>query len=104
MTSGEYLTRLLSRFGLAEPDVEMILLNQNLSAEETADVPALKAALYNEFTSLIPLADITEGGYSVKWNMESIKLWYSQLAKELGKENILDDMAGDEIRDASYLW
>lgn len=104
MTNGEYLQRLLSRFGLAEPDVEMILLNQGVSPEEPVNIPAMKAALYKEFTSILPLANVSEGGYSITWNMEAVKLWYSQLARELGQENILESTNQDEINDASWRW
>lgn len=104
MTTKEYLTTLLSRFGLSGSDVYLIILNQNLLEDEAADVAKVKAALYSEFTSIIPLADVSEGGYSIKWNMEAVKLWYSQLAKELGRENVLESMDRDEINDASWRW
>lgn len=104
MTNKEYLTATLSRFGLTETDVNLIILNQNINEVESVRVPEMKAALYSEFTSIIPLADVSEGGYSIKWNMEAIKLWYSQLANELGRDNILDGLSADEINDASWRW
>lgn len=104
MTNKEYLTATLSRFGLTETDVNLIILNQDINEVGNVSVPEMKAALYSEFTSIIPLADVSEGGYSIKWNMEAIKLWYSQLANELGRDNILDGLSADEINDASWRW
>ncbi|WP_392436461.1 DUF6706 family protein [Cruoricaptor ignavus] len=104
MTNREYLTATLSRFGLNGSDVELLMVNQGLEADGAADAADMKLALYTEFTSIIPLADISEGGYSVRWNMDAVKLWYSNLARELGKENVLDEMIQEDINDASWRW
>lgn len=104
MTNKEYLTATLSRFGLTGTDIDLIMLNQDISDVATANVQEMKAAMYSEFTSIIPLADVSEGGYSIRWNMDAIKLWYSQLAKDLGRDNILDSLANDDINDASWRW
>lgn len=104
MTNKEYLTASLSRFGLSAQDVDLIILNQDIQGDEAVSVAGMKAALYSEFTSIIPLANVSEGGYSISWNMEAIKLWYSQLANELGRDNILDGLSADEIGDASWRW
>ena len=85
MTNKEALTATLSRFGLTEADIDLILFNQGLSPDAEADSKAVKVALYNEFVTILPLANVSEGGYSISWNAELLKLWFSALSKELGK-------------------
>lgn len=87
MTYKEWITNTASRFGVGPADVELILCNrQDLIPDPEADViPILaKRALCLEFGSLIPLANVSEGGYSVTWNWEAIKFWYNQACGELG--------------------
>ena len=103
MTNREYITSIVARFGLSESDVNLILFNHQLDEEETAVVDTIKKVLYDEFSSLIPLANVSEEGFSQSWNMQAVKLWYSLLAKDLGLPNILSDVDSDnEVNDCSY--
>ncbi len=102
MTRKEYLMKMLSRFNVSEDDVDLIMINQNISIDGEINVKDLKTAIYNEFTQFLPLANISEGGLSINWNMETLKLYYSQLAKELGLEDLLNDRQ-NSVSDASYL-
>ena len=101
----EYLTASLSKFDLSESDIDLIMINQNLLNDEV-DVKLAKTAMYNEFSSLIPLMDLSEGTMSIRWNFSAIKLWYSLLAKELGKEDVLSSLEDKsvEVTDRSYLF
>ena len=105
MTYKQYIRNVCNKFALSEDEAEMILINQKeLIPDETAEVDptVAKRALVAEFATLIPLANITEGGYSVSWNIEMLKLWYQQTCKELG---IADDKIGvPEITDKSDIW
>ncbi len=92
-----------ARFQLSAEDVNLILTNRaDLIPDKTAevDVTIAKTALCKEFASVIPLANITEGGYSISWNWEALKLWYSQTCAELG----LQDVTKPKIRNKSFVW
>lgn len=104
MTNREYIRNLLSKFGVSDVDVEMLLVTQELDGEDTVDVKVCKLAVYYEFSQLLPLKDVSEGDYSEKWNMKGLQLWYSLLAKELGKEDVIAELHApdDEVNDASY--
>ncbi len=90
MTNLQYITSQLERFGLTETDMTAILIAQGLTPGDTANVPEVKQAIYGEIPLLIAgLQDVSESGYSIKWNIPGIKAWYTILAKELGKEDLL---------------
>lgn len=46
--------------------------------------------------------NVSEGGYSISWNMDAVKLYYSALANELGVENVL--VSRPKIRNRSNMW
>jgi hypothetical protein len=103
MTYKQWMTATGARFQLTEADVDLILTNRadlipNPAA--TVDVRTAKTALCKEFASLIPLANVSEGGYSITWNWDALKLWYSQTCAELG----LQDITKPQIRNKSFVW
>ena len=103
MTYREWTAATVSRFGISAGDVDLILVNrQDLITEPDADVdPAIaKRALVTEFAALIPLANVTEGGYSVSWNWEAIKFWYNTTCDELG----ITPQGKPRIRNRSNRW
>lgn len=103
MTYKEWITTVTSRFHLTASDVELILVNQKAiipNPDSEVDVRIAKMALIAEFGSIIPLANISEGGYSVNWNMDAIKLWYKSLCHELGVKPITTA----KIQNRSNLW
>lgn len=100
MTYKEWMTATGSRFNVSEADIELILVNQGIEPEEQVDVVKAKTAMCKEFAMVIPMANVTEGGYSVSWNMEALKLWYKQTASELG----LTDVTAPKIRNRSNIW
>ena len=69
-------------------------------AEANVDTKTAKTALVKEFASIIPLANVSEGGYSVSWNMEAVKLWYNQTCDELG----ITPAEKPKVRDRSNIW
>ena len=92
-----------ARFQLTEADVDLIILNRaDLIPDPDAAVDATtaKTALCKEFASIIPLANVSEGGYSITWNWDALKLWYSQTCAELG----LQDVTKPQIRNKSFVW
>lgn len=84
MTYKEWFTATCSQFGLDATQIDVILLNQGITGTATVDVKAAKTALCKEFTMLIPIANVSEGGYSQSFNLEAVKLWYNMTCKELG--------------------
>lgn len=106
MNVREYLTATLSKFQLSPSDIDLIMINQGLTEEEPVDVMTVKTAIYNEFSALIPVMDISEGSMSIKWNMAGLRAWYSLLAKELGKEDVLASLNAPDnsVNNASFLW
>lgn len=106
MNVKEYLTATLSKFQLSHSDIDLIMINQGLTEEEPVDVTTVKTAIYNEFSALIPVMDISEGSMSIKWNMAGLRAWYSLLAKELGKEDVLASLNAPDnsVNNASFFW
>lgn len=107
MTYSEYLTVLLGKFGLNASDIGFILIEADLSPNKTVesaeDKLLLKKAVHYNIPGMIAgLSNVSEGGYSVTWNIEGIKMWYSVLSKELGLEDMLSTKP--KIRDRSNRW
>lgn len=99
-TNSEYLFASLSRFNVNSNDIDVMLLEAGLDGSASVDIAACKEAIYNGISKVIPLANVSEGGYSIIWNMEAVKIYYAQLCKELGKENVLQPI----VRNKSNLW
>ncbi len=107
MTNLEYITAKLSKFNLSEEDCTVILLENGINADDEVSVNEIKLAIYKSFSDWLPVyKSTTEGGVNETWNYEAIKLYYSLLCKELGKENILDKLNAQstEVRDRSNIW
>jgi len=100
-TNRDYLLKSLAKFNISEDDVDVILAESTeLNGSGTLSVASCKQAIYKSLSSILPLANISEGHFSVTWNMEALKLWYNVLCKELGKPNALKPA----IRNRSDLW
>ena len=106
MTAREYLTASLSKFQFTESEISLILYNQEIEEGAALSPEELKLVLYKEFSNILPVMEISEGGFSMKTNLEALKIWYSLLAKELGKEDVLKSVSGKdvEVNDVSYLF
>jgi hypothetical protein len=106
MTYQEYISKTLSRFQVTPDDVELLLINQKaLIPSKDAEVDPLtaKKAIAAEFGSLIPLANISEGGYSISWKWDAIKLWYHSLCNEIGIDPV-SEKSKPTIQNMSDLW
>ena len=103
MTYREYITSVAARFNATESDIEELLTNQQKlipNPEEAADPQVAKRALCAEFATLIPLANISEGGYSVSWNIEALKIWYNATCDELG----ITPVGKPRLKNRSNIW
>lgn len=100
-TNRDYLIKSLAKFGISEDDVDVILVESpDLVGSATINVTACKQAIHKSLSVILPLANTSEGHYSVSWNMEALKLWYGALCTELGKANVLKPA----IRNRSNMW
>ena len=107
MTYREWITATAAHFTIGTADVELILFNQRVLIPDEnaeADLMTAKTALVNEFATLIPLANISEGGYSITWNWNAIKFWYKQACAELGLIPVDLDGNKPKIRNRSNVW
>lgn len=104
MTNAEYLRASLSDFGLRDETLELILLKSGLSATEEAKPQACDLATYDHLSLVLgaSLRNVTEGGYSISWNVEALKLYYRALCSSLGKPNLIEDKP--RVRNRSNMW
>jgi hypothetical protein len=104
MTNKEYLTKSLNGLSVSEDDIELILLKSSLSGEASVDVPACDKAVYNRMSIVLKgvTQNVSEGGYSISWNMDAVKLFYNSLCHELGLDNVLT--GSPKVRNRSNCW
>lgn len=103
MTNKAYITATLSRFNVSESEIDLILLNQNLIDTDTVEVETARLAMFREIPLFMPLANVSEGGMSISWNIAAVRTWYSLLAQQLGEPDLLKEPANDSVEDVSYL-
>lgn len=97
-TNREYLAATLNRFGLTADDVELLMV-EHPTLEGPLSVPACKLAMYNSFSTILN-GNISEGGFSLTWDTDRLKMFYTNLCKELNKPSRI----GGSIRNRSNYW
>ena len=104
MTNKEYITKSLNGLNVSDDDIEIIMVKSNITGDDDADVSACDMAIYNRMSVVVKAMtqNVSEGGYSLSWNMDAVKLFYTALCNELGVENVL--MSHPKIRNRSNLW
>lgn len=104
ITNKEYLSKSLGNLNMSEDDIDVILLKAGMDADTPADIAGCDLAAYNRFSVVLAAMtqNVSEGGYSISWNIEAVKLWYNAICRELGKENVLE--AKPKIRNRSNFW
>ena len=104
MTNKQYLNKSLNGLNLTDDDVDIIILKAGLDGEATLDITACDKAVYNRMSIVLKGAtqNVSEGGYSISWNIELVKLYYNALCNELGLENVL--VGRPKIRNRSDVW
>lgn len=104
-TNRDYIKKTLSQFGVDDDTIDLIMIeNPDLSADNAAvDPTSCKLAIYKHMSNILPAItqSVSEGGYSVSWNVDAIKLWYNSLCNELGVDNV---MTRPKIRNRSNMW
>lgn len=101
-TNREYISAALNGMNISDSEIDLILLKSNLSGDESVNVSSCDNAIYNRLSVVLKgmLQNISEGGYSISWNMDAVKMYYSVLCQELGKPN----MTKPQIRNRSNYW
>lgn len=104
MTNKQYLLTTLSGLGVSEDDVEVILLKAGIDGGAEVDVLRCDEAIYKRFSVVLKGAaqNVSEGGYSISWNMDAVKFFYTSLCSELGRENVL--FSRPKISNRSNVW
>lgn len=104
MTNKEYITKLLDGLNVSENDIDIIIIKSSIEPNANADTTQCDNAVYNRMSVILKgtMQNISEGGYSVSWNMDAIKLFYAALCNELGKPNVL--VSRPKIRNRSNIW
>lgn len=104
MTYKTYIGASLSKFNLSETEIELIMVDNGINAEDEVDVNIAKKAIHKSLTVWLPThSSVSEGGVSESWNFEAVKIFYDALCKELGLENVINSHQST-IRDKSNLW
>lgn len=100
MTYREWFQATCYDFGLPEEKINVIMFNQDINPDGEADKYIAKKALCKEFATIIPLANVTEGGFSKTYNMEAISKWYSLNCASVG----MRDVNRPSVRNRSNIW
>lgn len=104
MTNKDYIAKSLASMNISPDDIEIIMVKADINPDSDVDCHACDLAIYNRFSVVLGAMthNVSEGGYSISWNMDAVKLYYSALANELGVENVL--VSRPKIRNRSNMW
>lgn len=97
MTVNEYISQKFQPFGinLSEADLFDMCLNSKISGEDEMDEDCygrVSVAIAKFIPSLLLHAtSISESGFSMSWNIQGIKDYYSFLCKEYGLKDELSN-------------
>lgn len=97
MTVNDYISQKFQTFGinLSEADLLEISLSSGISGEDEMDqsnIGLVSVAMAKFIPSLLLRAtSISENGFSMSWDVEGVKEYYSFLCKKYGLEDTLSD-------------
>lgn len=97
MTVNDYIQQRFQTFSiqLSEADLFDMCLNANVSGEDEMDAEyhgRVNVAIAKSIPSLLLRAtSVSESGFSMSWNIQGIKDYYSWLCKQYGLEDELTD-------------
>ena len=97
MTVNDYISQKFQTFGinLSEADLLEISLSSMISGEDEmgpSNSGLISVSMAEFLPSLLLRAtSISENGFSMSWNIQGVKEYYSFLCKKYGLEDILSD-------------
>lgn len=97
----------LERYGFDANDIEIdaFLIQAGIDGGTEYNVIdseiSLKKILYTAIPELLLSPSVSEGGFSKKWDSQSVKAYYKLLCNELGYP---DKLGGPKIKDISNRW
>lgn len=106
MKVSDYITQKFGSFGieLSEADLLDMTLNSQISLDDDVkqeNMIDINKAIAEFIPSLLARpASINESGFSISWDKDGIKAYYSLLCKQLGIEDVLSS----RISNASMYW
>jgi len=100
----EYLQKSLAGLDISDDDIKIILLKSGIDAGAEVDTLACDTAVWKRFSVVLrnAMRNLSQGGASISWNMDAVKLFYASLSSELGLENVLNPRP--KIRNRSNFW
>lgn len=103
-TNRQYLAASLKGLNVTDEDIDIIILKSGIDADASADTKACDMAVYKRMSVMLAATaqNVSEGGYSISWNMEAVKMYYNALCNELGVENAL--VGRPKVRNRSNYW
>ena len=103
-TNKDYLVTATRALNLSEDDIDLIILKSGIDADAVRNVRDCDMAIYKRFSVVLgrSMQNVTEGGYSVSWNMDAVKMFYRSLCEELGVENVL--VGRSKVGNRSIYW
>lgn len=104
MTNKQYLEKALSGLNIDDDAIDIILIKGGLKADAEVDVKACDLSTYHRMSVILKgtMQNVSEGGYSVSWNVDAVKLYYNALCTELKLDNVL--FSRPKIRNRSNIW
>lgn len=104
MTIGEFIQAKLASFNVELSDFEMeaLLVDNNLTLVSEYEPIAAKQVLLGVIPELLLKPDVSEGGFSMKFDKTAIEKYYALLCQELGVKNKL--IQQPKVVNKSNLW
>ena len=104
MKTIDFIQAKLASFNVELSDIEMaaLLVDNGILESATYETKAAKIALVGIIPEILLKPDITEGGFSIKYDKAAILKYYSMLCKELGLKNALVEQP--KVVNKSNLW
>lgn len=104
MKTIDFIQAKLASFNVELSDLELkaLLVDNGINELDDYETKAAKKALVGIIPEILLKPDITEGGFSIKWDKGAIEKYYGMLCKELGLKNQL--IQQPKVVNKSYLW
>ena len=104
MTVCEFIKSDFLQFGieLSQHEMNALMIDNGIDINTEYDTKIAKKAIVGYIPKLLLRPDISEGGMSLKYNLQSIQSYYGILCAELGIENKLIERP--KVKNRSNVW